>query len=132
MRRQCSWQTNGIANLTISCFEQVWALNCRDKPTPTMSIGAGMHHFMRRSLIVCRPIILSINAANQSSPSPVTWDQWNQLMTKEYKAAMGGLEVEERKTELQHLQEESSTFTMGAIDVREPVTKVKALVKQFK
>jgi len=90
-----------------------------------------MHHFTRRRIIVCRPIILSLNAANQSSPSPVTRDQWNRLMTTEYKAAMGGLEVEERKAELQRLQEESGTFTTGAIDVREPVTRVKALVKQF-
>ena len=74
-----------------------------------------MHQFTRRRLIVCRPIILSINAANQSLPSPVTQDQWNRLMMKEYKVGMGGLEVEEQKAELHRLQEESGTLPWGQL-----------------
>jgi hypothetical protein len=61
----------------------------------------------------------------------VTREQWNQLMTEQYNVTMEGLEAEERKVELQRLQEESGAFTTATTDTREPITRVKGLVKQF-
>jgi len=52
-------------------------------------------------------------------------------MTEEYNTAMEGLEMEERKAELQRLQEESGCSIMAPTDTREPITRVKSLVKQF-
>jgi uncharacterized protein YicC (UPF0701 family) len=57
-------------------------------------------------------------------------DQWNEVITQQYNLLMDGLTPDERKAEMQRIQEESGVpSTM--MDNREPVTRVKAYVKQF-
>jgi uncharacterized protein YgiB involved in biofilm formation len=60
----------------------------------------------------------------------VTRDAWNEIMTREYHALMEGLNTDERKVEMQQIQDDYGTSAVGA-DAREPVTRVKAYVKQF-
>jgi uncharacterized protein YicC (UPF0701 family) len=51
-------------------------------------------------------------------------------MTRDYNKLMDGLNTEERKAKMQQIQDNRGMSTV-ATDVREPVTRVKAYVKQF-
>jgi uncharacterized protein YbgA (DUF1722 family) len=51
-------------------------------------------------------------------------------MTREYNAVMDGLDTNERKVEMQQIQDNYRSGVVG-MDSRQPVTRVKAYVKQF-
>jgi hypothetical protein len=55
---------------------------------------------------------------------------WNGVITQQYKLLMDGLTPEERKEVMHEIQEEYGV-PLATTDNREPVTQVKAYVKQF-
>jgi hypothetical protein len=57
-------------------------------------------------------------------------DMWNEVITQQYNMLMGDLTPEERKEVMHQIQEEFEVPS-SMTDNREPVTRVKAYVKQF-
>jgi len=55
---------------------------------------------------------------------------WNEVITQRYKLLMDGLTPEERREVMREIQEEYGVPS-ATTDNREPVTRVKAYVKQF-
>lgn len=68
-------------------------------------------------------------SVHQKGPE-ITRDAWNEMMTRDYNKLMDGLNAEERKAEMQQIQDDHGMSAV-ATDVREAVTRVKAYIKQL-
>jgi uncharacterized protein YicC (UPF0701 family) len=60
----------------------------------------------------------------------VSREEWNDVITQEYNITMHGLDKNQRKLEMQRIQEKFGV-EITRDDFKEPVTRVKAYVKQL-